>query len=73
MKVLFRGKRYTDLPDLVKDLHGRFGYKLKNDVIELLEISGIEPIKTSPMFPRWSLEIRSPVFPVPRNQGYFKK
>ena len=43
MKVLFRGKKYADLSDLVEDLHVRFGYELKDDVVELLEISGIEP------------------------------
>ena len=33
MKVLFRGKKYADLSDLVEDLRVRFRYELKHDVI----------------------------------------
>ena len=42
MKVLFQGEEYADLSDLIEDLHVRFGYELKDNVIELLEINDIK-------------------------------
>jgi len=50
MKVLFQGEEYADLSDLIEDLHVRFGYELKDNVIELLEISDIKFRRASSEF-----------------------